>query len=363
MGTSDFFEESRAQSQVKSRIVAKYFSAWANVIKVNTDRLGYIDLFAGAGRYKDGTPSTPLLVLDKVAQSRELQQKFVSLFCEKDPDNYSSLRDAILSHPGVSTLRHPPKILNHEVGHETADFFSGKRLIPSLLFADPCGYKSLSRELLASVAKDWASECIFFFNYNRINAGLSNPLIAEHMDAIFGKSRADDLRACLPELTPAQREKAVMSELRAALAETYGRFVVSFRFDSRDGRRTSHYLVHITKKQIGYELMKEIMGKESACFAQGVPSFHYSPMAQVSLPNLLRPLDDLASDLRRVFAGKKLTMVQVYHGHNVGTPYVKKNYKDAMLQLEREGLLRVERKSSKVDTLADDAIVSFPNQE
>lgn len=58
-----FFEESQEQSQIKSRIVAKYFWAWARVIiptaKTHGERIAYIDLFAGPGRYLDGTLSNP----------------------------------------------------------------------------------------------------------------------------------------------------------------------------------------------------------------------------------------------------------------------------------------------------------------
>ncbi len=67
MVDEQFFDESREQSEVKARIVQKYFWAWAKVIIPTAKRYGnrilYIDLFAGPGRYKDGTLSTPLLVL------------------------------------------------------------------------------------------------------------------------------------------------------------------------------------------------------------------------------------------------------------------------------------------------------------
>lgn len=64
-----FFEESKEQSFVKSAIVSKYFWAWAKVIMSQVKRGGkkiaYVDLFAGPGRHKDGTKSTPLLVLEQ----------------------------------------------------------------------------------------------------------------------------------------------------------------------------------------------------------------------------------------------------------------------------------------------------------
>ncbi|MGK7924628.1 MAG: three-Cys-motif partner protein TcmP [Spirulina sp.] len=61
-----FFDESKDQSLVKAAIVAKYFWAWAKVIlKKTTKNIAYVDLFSGSGRYKDGSKSTPLLILEK----------------------------------------------------------------------------------------------------------------------------------------------------------------------------------------------------------------------------------------------------------------------------------------------------------
>jgi len=63
MEAKKFFEERLDQSEVKARIVQKYFFAWANVImptaqKYGGDKIAYIDLYCGPGRYKDGAAST-----------------------------------------------------------------------------------------------------------------------------------------------------------------------------------------------------------------------------------------------------------------------------------------------------------------
>ncbi len=64
-----FFDERTDQSEVKARIVQKYFYAWANVVMPTAEKSGspiaYIDLYAGPGRYKDGAASTPLLILER----------------------------------------------------------------------------------------------------------------------------------------------------------------------------------------------------------------------------------------------------------------------------------------------------------
>src|SRR5688572_20126900 len=68
---NEFFDETTEQSQAKATIVSKYFWAWANVViptaRSAGNRIAYIDLFAGPGRYKDGTASTPILVLQQAA--------------------------------------------------------------------------------------------------------------------------------------------------------------------------------------------------------------------------------------------------------------------------------------------------------
>lgn len=63
-----FFQEQREQSLIKARIVSKYFSAWASVILAtqkryphNTQKMAYIDLFAGPGRYDDQSLLNALL--------------------------------------------------------------------------------------------------------------------------------------------------------------------------------------------------------------------------------------------------------------------------------------------------------------
>jgi hypothetical protein len=63
----EFFTERADQSEVKARIVSNYFVAWARIIAPRTmlsdGKLAYIDLFAGPGRYEDGSASTPLMIV------------------------------------------------------------------------------------------------------------------------------------------------------------------------------------------------------------------------------------------------------------------------------------------------------------
>ena len=94
--------------------------------------------------------------------------------------------------------------------------------MPTFLFVDPFGYKGLSLQLVQSVIKDWGCDCVFFFNYNRINMGLTNPAIAPHMVALFGQERLAELRTQVKGADSATRENAIMEALAAGLGDLGG---------------------------------------------------------------------------------------------------------------------------------------------
>lgn len=371
---NSFFDETKEQSLAKANIVSKYFWAWAKVVipnaKKKRDKIAYVDLFAGPGRYKDGTDSTPLLILKKATQDPDMRSMLVTLFNDVDSDNSQSLEKAIKAVPGIETLKYAPEVSSQEVGIEIVKMFEEMSLVPTLFFVDPWGYKGLSLRLVNSVLKNWGCDCIFFFNYNRINMGLTNKAVEEHMNALFGKERADNLRQRLSTLRPEQRELVIVEEIAQALKEMGGKYVLPFRFKDDKGRRTSHHLIFVSKHPLGYTIMKDIMANESSKEAQGVASFEYSPaeVGQQLLFELNRPLDDLEGMLLKEFSGKHLTVKQLYEEHNVGKPYLLKNYKEALKKLEADGKITANpsfdkrRKIKGEISFGDNVIVSFPKR-
>jgi three-Cys-motif partner protein len=369
--TDGFFEESREQSLVKSAIVSKYFWAWAKVIMSQVKRGGkkiaYIDLFAGPGRYKDGTKSTPLLVIEQAIDDPDMCQMLVTLFNDKDEDSSNSLERAIQELPGVAKLKYRPRVMNKEVGTEMVKLFEQMKLVPTLFFVDPWGYKGLSLQLVNAVVKDWACECIFFFNYNRINMGLNNEFVEEHINALFGKERADTLRSKLETLSGADREQLIVEELCKALNPTDDRYVLPFRFRDDRGTRTSHHLIFVSKHFLGYHIMKGVMARESSKEEQGVATFEYSP-ADKKYPLLFalsRPLDDLEAMLLNDCAGKCMTFKQLYETHSVGRRYTDSNYKQVLIKLEKAGTITAVKpgKKRRAGTFADDVVITFQRKQ
>ncbi len=375
MSENSFFDEQKEQSLIKARIVEKYFWVWAKIIigtlkskSVINPRIAYIDLFAGAGRYKDGSMSTPLKVLETAIKDPDMQNMLVSIFNDIDTDSVHSLQQSIDAIPGIEKLKYRPKILNQEVGDNIVKTFKEQKLVPTLFFVDPFGYKGLSLQLINSVVKDWGCDCIFFFNYNRINMGLSNKVVQDHMNSLFGQSRADIVREKLQPLSPQERELTVVEAICEALKEMGGEYVLPFRFKHEIGNRTSHHLIFVSKHVKGYAIMKEIMAKESTDQDQGVASFEYNPATtqQPLLFELTRPLDELESMLLDKFSKRTLTMKEIYDQHHVGTPYISKNYKAALNKLEAKGKILAEPPANKRKkrngeiTFADSVKVTFP---
>ena len=371
--TDNFFDEQGEQSQIKAEIVSKYFFVWAKVIIAaqkrypRENRVGYIDLFAGPGRYKDGAVSTPMMILQRALADQDLCERLVTIFNDKDEENSKSLENAIAELPGIEKLKHKPTVYSGEVGEEVVKKFERQKLIPTFLFVDPFGYKGLSLRLVNSVLKDWGCDCVFFFNYNRISMGLGNPAVEEHMDALFGQARADKLRQrfTMQSLQPFEREANIVAEMTLALSEMGGQFVLPFRFRNADNTRTTHHLFFVSKAFRGYEIMREIMFAHSHK-EQGVAKFEYNPADArwPSLFELLRPLEDLEEMLLNDYSSRTVGLDELFEKHSVGKPFIKKNYRDVLCRMEQEGKVRMEPPCPprRKETIGEKVKIVFPRR-
>lgn len=375
MATEHFFVESSAQSRVKVEIVSKYFRGWANVMASTTRKrggteIGYTDLFAGPGEYADGTRSTPLLILEQAVADPKLREMLVTHFNDADRANADALRQAIAAIPGIETLKHAPVVTSKVIDLAHAAELERMRLPPTLFFIDPWGYIGLSLRLLRAATRSWGSDCIFFFNYKRINAGLGNDLFAERMNDIFGEQRANRLRPELVGLSPRDRESRIVAELLEALKVECGEFALQFPFATDTGACTSHYLMFVTKGRKGHDIMKAIMAPRSSASPQGVPSFGFNPAEQrqplLPFGDLDCPLAALEGELLADFKGRRLTFQQLFDEHNVGKRYVRQNYRDVLLRLEERGRIVVRPPATERParlgklTMPLDIVIAFP---
>jgi len=179
------------------------------------------------------------------------------------------------------------------------------------------------------------------FQTSGCSIGISNENVARHINALFSKARADKLRNKLPGLSPELREAAILEELANEIKDLGGKYVLPFTFKNASGSRTLHKLIFVSKNFKGYEIMKDIMAKESSTEDEGVPSFTYSP-ADASMPllfSLSQPLSNLRENLLKNFAGQQVTFDEIYKRHSVDTPYISKNYRTVLKELEEDEVI------------------------
>ena len=378
MSTS-FFDHPRKQSGVKSQIVAKYFGTWARIVTHHLKktypgevrRIAYIDLFAGPGYYEDGSKSTPILVLEEAIKDSEISNRLVTVFNDANSHNIDLLRQGVARIDGIERLAASPQFDTLRVDQNVAEFIGENDNVPTLLFIDPFGYKGLSLDLINSVLSNFASDCIFFFNYVRINAAITNNFMDNNMTALFGSERLMRMRREICKLSTYERELYVFDEFVSELKEHHARHVQKFCFKKDDEDRTSHYLVLAAKHPKGYREMKEIMAKFSTICEQGVPTYTFDPKDDGMQPvlDLTRPMDILVEDLTKTFAGQTLTRKAIYEQHSIGTRYIKNNYKKALSILESEGRITIQppaeirpKRNGEI-TLAEGVSVTFPTLE
>lgn len=360
--TDDFYSERTEASDVKTKIVSKYFGAWANVMKTITPRIAYIDLFCGPGRYLDGSESTPIIILKKIISDSVLKIKIKTLFNDENSDFIEALKSEIVNIPDIKTLGFQPTVLNLKIDDGIAAIIAKTFKVPSFAFVDPWGYKGLSVKLIQALTKDWGCDCTFFFNYNRINAALANPIFDGNMNAIFGAERADYLRSTLSSCSKEEREHLIINELAIVVSNNQQYFVIPFRF-KKVNDKTSHYLIFVSKNRLGYNIMKEIMYNSSSEHDDGVANFSYIPAKTRQMEILFGytlPLDGLGESLLKTYSGQTLSTLDIFDKHNVGTPFIKSNYKEALKRLENSNSIIVHppvyRRKNK---FPDNTIITF----
>lgn len=365
----DFFEKQSERSYVKSAIVNAYFKTWAGIMlrKMKASRIGYYDLFCGSGRFEDGSESTPIMVLKTAIEDPDICSKLITVFRDRNHDSVSSLSGEIVKIPGIENLLHRPNIAVQELSNLDINWIESAVQIPSLTFFDPWGYKALSIDLIDASLRGRGSECIFFFNYNRVNAALSNSVLEETASKMMSPEEFRKVRDALDSQEPHQRELTIVDALTRSIRSGSGRYVLPFCFEEEVSSKTSHYLIHVTKHGLGYEIMKEVLYKHSDLDAGGVAKFRWvrADRRHESLFPFMSLLEDLPDILARDFAGNEVRFSEIYSPHNWGRKFIKKHYREALKRLSSQGRIEIvakDGKAPKVGTFPERVLIRFPER-
>ncbi len=368
MSTKFNFYEQREQSAVKTEIVVKYFDAWTKIIQKGSSKMAYVDLYAGPGMYDDGSKSTPILILEHILASEDLRKKVQVYFNEKDISNFKKLKNYVSELENISSLNYEPIIDNKKIDYEASKWIDLPN-VPRFCFLDPSGYYGLSQNLIRKIGESYGTDIIFFFNFNDINRAVSNEKVSLHMQELFGRKRFENIINLTNGLSGARREDVIVSEMEGAMHDIGFSFVLPFSFKTEGRERTSHYVFFITRNKTAFNVMKDIMFKIGEKDSHGVGRYGFIPSSdkekgiQLSLVDLyVNPYDQFKDYLCKRYAGKRLSVEQLYDKDTLNTPFVKKQYKDVLKVLEMDGIIRCEPsfQERRKNTFSDKTLIFFP---
>lgn len=347
-----FFEHQSEQSMIKAQIVSKYFTAWSRIMCKNWSPsipVGYVDLFSGPGIYQDGNESVPIKLIRTVLSENEFSNRFWFFFNDQDENNINNLKRTITEIDANGKLKGRIKYSARTIDEDYANEIAINTNGPILSFVDPFGYKGLTVDLVNKLIENNGSDCIFFFNYNRINMALSSNIkFDEYLEGLFGRQRVQKLKNELQGLTSAEREPIVLNALIETLKENSANYVLPFKFYRTDMKRTSHFIVFVTKHKLGCSIMKQIMYANSAKDVDGVASFEFQDSKNFGnrfeqLTIFARPLDALCEEVYEICKQGNIQVKYICEKYDTdfSNHFVSRNVKDALIRLEEHNKIAV----------------------
>lgn len=350
MTDNNFFEKQTLSSRVKASIVSEYFPKYCKIIvkKHMPECIGYFDLFAGPGMYEDGNVSTPLLIANNCYNDDLLKQKVWMVFNDKEFSNELKKNFQKLYPEG--TFNNKPHFGHSTVGEckEIDDFITrntikkGKNECPSVLFIDPFGYKGIETTILSQFLNYWGNELFIFINTKRINPALENEKFEPLMRSLFPQSY-DTLKTSV-------RDKKRVSERLQFIIDNLGNeyekllggkvYYTAFKFQEEDVETTSHFILHLTKSERGFDLIKQIYNDFAnvGTIFDGVNTYTFD-VKKITNPIVdlfdasSENVDVLKEKLYEIYKGKEISALDLFEEHQKKELYCRKHYTEALRRL------------------------------
>lgn len=338
VSSKKFFAEQTAHSRVKADIVYKYVLAWATIVlnpRFNTaGQAAYVDLFSGPGSYENGAKSTPLLISEQVVKKPVLRNGLQMFFNDIDASLTNSLRQEINRLPGVDTLQHAPLFTSEPASIALIKSFALPHDVPQFYFLDQFGWADITPSLIKHIFSNRKCDCAFFLRTPRVIAAVTNPNAEVSMELLFGMERLRYMRDAFKK-RPREKEAIVLDQLKAVMKDAGGVYFQPFPFRVNAGNSSRQHLIYLGKHSKGLEVMKDVMAASSTMHQSGVPVMGFTEGPEQHSLFTPDPIPELQNELTRVFAGRTLTVGQIFEEHHVTSErYILRNYQEALRRLE-----------------------------
>lgn len=360
---SDFFKHQTPSSKIKATIISEYFPQYCSIIsrKHIPKKFGYFDMFAGPGRYEDGSLSTPLLVAKACYDRPDLLDRVWMVFNDmafgdKLKENFEAVFES-------GTFPNEPFFANRTFGEwPKIDSFLTRNTMegfynecPTVLFIDPWGYKHINTQVLAKFLNFWGNEVFIFVNTKRLNAAFENDLFLNDLKIVF-PTTFEEVKENKSKIkgSPQNRHTYIIQQLAKEFRQLMRGYVyyTSFEFQEENQDTPSHYLLHITKGSKGFELIKQVYSKYSnvprTLGEMGdVMTYAYDPKRIDGFKSLFDNefqednINRLKKHLMTAYAGKTINAEKMFNEHQKKYLHSKTHYLQALRSLVEEKKITV----------------------
>lgn len=374
MSTSRLYPSPKNELEVRSNIVLKYFLQWSTQLiqtikmKELEEKFAFVDLCAGFG-LEDSNTAIAKKVLQLTAKNKALRAMLSTVFNDKETEVIANITKDITNINLIETLTFQPSINLSEVDKSVLSTLSLIKTLPTLAILDWWNYKGIDVELLQNLVHKSRADCLFIFDYKSILYALPKKSKQDDLVRIFGSTILPRLKEQLKGRLPVyQKEKIILDALKNRLDQAVKTpYLLQYKFyDSKN--KTSHFLFFISQNQAAYTLMREVFCSESQIIEDGIGNLEYNPnkgaQQKITSQTLFGSMFNLEQDLLQTYKSQTLQIIDIYENHHSGKALVKKNYIDALLNLERKNQITVTRKRQRMRiqndlALNDSIFVSF----
>ncbi|HXN62976.1 MAG TPA: three-Cys-motif partner protein TcmP [Acidimicrobiales bacterium] len=347
--------EMKDHTRAKHRVLRSYLDQWIPIMGRQAlrtratigapPRLLLADGFAGPGRYVEGEPGSPLIMLDALQSHHDFPNlagvDFHFLFIEQNQERYEAL-DEELNHIEMSANIHIHMVHGHfedEFGSLVDDISGrGGNLIPTFSFIDPFGYSDAPMSLTGRLLEFPRTEALFFLPLSYIARFVGREGQDAALNALFGSDRWEEAIA----LNGAERSTFLMNLFEEQL-QSQGRVkhVISFQLRTTDGQ--DYRLVFATGHPKGRDAMKKAMWK-----VDPVSGTSYTARMETGQQVLFTPEPDtgpLLAELRATFKGRWFTIEEAAEATDRTPAFLSDSHlkKRTLFPAERDDVLEVER--------------------
>ncbi|MYV41073.1 three-Cys-motif partner protein TcmP [Streptomyces sp. SID1328] len=270
--SSPFFVSKKAAAVLKHAILRSYVVPFASKVgKYAPDgRVVYLDGYAGPGRYEDGTPGSPALILESAAQIAEFRQ-LDCYFVERSRNNFRSLSTLVGEAQKQGLAAHA---LQGRVEKHLKHVLTAAEGAPLFAFLDPFGlgvsFEALTDLVFGSRTRQGstgrhATEVLLNFNANAVRriGGLltstkhspGKPATLSAMDAACG---GDWWRK---EFLDSANNTEAVNRITEGFAQRVGKAVRAGSWTvevrNRAHHQVAYHLVHFSRHKDGMWLFGE----------------------------------------------------------------------------------------------------------